>query len=254
MEKEVFEKLMSMLLKRVKACETYLTGLDSMAALKKKSFEEYREIIEFCESEYPISTQICMVDLYHIVGMGELSPIQLSKFLKPFKYYVSFRPIIKDLATRGRDIFDLPDISKVRSYHLSDAFSNIRLGEISKIVEEEISGTDELDWSCSSPKLQETKSKLTFKNFVFDYGINRLLIPIDKFTEALEELRQINAVTGLSTADTAAAATKIKTKIAEETTIKFFGITWAYCDEIKTIYGKLTDSNAISKLRWVAMK
>ena len=67
-------------------------------------------LANFCKEECVLMTKICMVDLYHIIGMGNLSPQQMMKFVYRMRDYLQYRPVIKRIAEKLVSIYDLPEL------------------------------------------------------------------------------------------------------------------------------------------------
>ena len=65
-----------------------------------------------------IMTKVAMVDLYHIIGMAELTPPQMMKFTYAIQKYLQYRPTIKAIAKHLDSIFELPKIPVETQYKL----------------------------------------------------------------------------------------------------------------------------------------
>ena len=164
MEKEQFQKVMEALDHRLRACALQLQDIYSTDDLSKVSLARAAELKSFCISEEEIMTKIAMVDLYHIIGMGELTPPQMTKFTYTLQKYLKFRPTIKAIAKWTCDVFELPKIPVETQYKLQG------LGGITLYSNCENKEACVVDSSCvddyNSMKTGESKTedcKLPFK-------------------------------------------------------------------------------------------
>ena len=85
MNKEDFEKIESGLTERIELCDKYLGMISEDNPIENISLKQALAAREFCIKEVAIQTQILMVDLYHIISMGNLSAMQLGKVNKWIK-------------------------------------------------------------------------------------------------------------------------------------------------------------------------
>lgn len=118
MNKTEFQKIMEALDNRLRACSIQLHDLYSTEDLSKLSLARALELKSFCISEEEIMTKICMVDLYHIIGMGNLTPPQMMKFIYAIQKYQSYRPTVKALAKHLDSISELPKLPVDTQYKL----------------------------------------------------------------------------------------------------------------------------------------
>lgn len=110
MNKETFNEIIDSLQRRVDLCYLHLAGIYDTEDLGTVSLSQAAMLKQFCVEEETIMTKICMVDLYHIIGMGQLSPTQMMKFTFLMQEYLSYRPTIKVLAQKLDKIGELPNI------------------------------------------------------------------------------------------------------------------------------------------------
>lgn len=118
MEKTKFQKLMDALAKRTELCELHLGDIHTTDDLSKISIATAADLKNFCVAEEVTMTKIAMVDLYHIIGMGELTPPQMMKFTYAMQEYLHYRPVIKVIAKYLNSIFELPKIPVSTQYKL----------------------------------------------------------------------------------------------------------------------------------------
>lgn len=118
MEKIEFQKIMEALEKRIEHCSAQLSEVTTTDDLSRLTITEAADLKSFCVAEEEVMTKIVMVDLYHIIGMGELTPPQMMKFTYAMQKYQQYRPTIKAITKWSGDILDLPKIPVVTQYKL----------------------------------------------------------------------------------------------------------------------------------------
>lgn len=172
MVKEQFKKLMTALEIRVLHCETQLGGIRSADDLKKLTIEQAATLKIFCQAEESVMTKIAMVDLYHIIGMGNLSSVQMMQFISCMKKYLSFRPTVKVISQHLDKITTLPTIPTATKFKLL-GLGNITLlaGENSSDAELYIEDYTQLD--CP-PFPQEAELPYTITDQVIRVNMTRL--------------------------------------------------------------------------------
>lgn len=110
MKKEEFDLVISALQERLDNCEKYLGEIQTTEDLKNITIGQALELKDFCVAEVEKMTKIAMVDLYHIIGMGDLSVPQMMKFIFLMKAYLAYRPNIKSISKGFDSITELPKI------------------------------------------------------------------------------------------------------------------------------------------------
>lgn len=110
MKKEEFDLVISALQERLDNCEKYLGKIKTTEDLKNITIKQALELRDFCVAEVEKMTKIAMVDLYHIIGMGDLSVPQMMKFVFLMKAYLAYRPNIKSISKGFDSITELPKI------------------------------------------------------------------------------------------------------------------------------------------------
>lgn len=110
MKKEEFDLVISALQERLDNCEKHLGEIKTTEDLKNITIGQALELRDFCVAEVEKMTKIAMVDLYHIIGMGDLSVPQMMKFIFLMKAYLSYRPNIKSISKGFDSITELPKI------------------------------------------------------------------------------------------------------------------------------------------------
>ena len=110
MKKEEFDLVINALQERLDKCEKYLGEIKTTEDLKNITIGQAVELRDFCVAEVEKMTKIVMVDLYHIIGMGDLSVPQMMKFVFMMKAYLAYRPNIKSISKGFDSMTDLPKI------------------------------------------------------------------------------------------------------------------------------------------------
>ena len=110
MKKEEFDLVIGALQERLDNCEKYLGEIQTTEDLKNITIGQALELKDFCVAEVEKMTKIAMVDLYHIIGMGDLSVPQMMKFVFLMKAYLAYRPNIKSISKGFDSITELPKI------------------------------------------------------------------------------------------------------------------------------------------------
>lgn len=118
MVKENFDKLITALDLRINNCKHNLSAIKTTVDLELLTIAQARDLKAFCIKELDTMTKILMVDLYHIIGMGDLTPIQMMKFIYKIKQYAEFRPDVKAIASQLNSIEVLPKIPTKTKFKL----------------------------------------------------------------------------------------------------------------------------------------
>lgn len=105
-----FNNIMTALDFRISECKKFFLGVKTTAELQNLTLLQASQLKEFCKEEEVIMTKIAMVDLYHIIGMGKLTPPQMTKFIFKIQEYLRYRPSIKVIAQHLESITDLPTL------------------------------------------------------------------------------------------------------------------------------------------------
>ena len=142
MEKLEFQKIIDTLAKRIELCELHLGNIHTTDDLSKLTIAYAVNLKNFCVTEEEIMTKIAMVDLYHIIGMGDLTPPQMMKFTYTMQKYLQHRPIIKAIAKYLDSIFELPKIPVATQYRLMGLGDGLLTSGAGEAVVEEASVED----------------------------------------------------------------------------------------------------------------
>ncbi len=118
MDKVQFNIIMSALNARKITCMAYLDGINTTDDLGRLTLAKAADLRNFCIQEEMTMTNIVMVDLYHVIGMGNLTPPQMMQFTYAVQKYLEYRPTIKALAKHLESIISLPKIPVKTQYKL----------------------------------------------------------------------------------------------------------------------------------------
>ena len=139
MNKTDFETITSKLEARINACDKTLGLITEDNSIENITLAQLKAIKSFAAREYPIQTNILLVDTYHVIGMGNLSAVQLGIFTKLIKRYTEYRPDLNALTKWDGNIDTLPKIPKRTKFKLLELGVELvsgRGGEIEESLEE----------------------------------------------------------------------------------------------------------------------
>lgn len=155
MNKETFERFMTLLKVRIDKCELLLGGIKTTDDLKKLTIQEALELQNFCRAEESLQTKIVQCDFYHIIGMGDLTPPQMMKFTYGIKEYLQYRSTIKTIAMNFDKISTLPGLP-VSSFYKTHGFGGLSLSS----VEAPVLVSGNLPFAVSGELIQVTPDRL----------------------------------------------------------------------------------------------
>ena len=204
MEKEQFQKIMEALSNRLRACALQLDTIHTTDDLSRLTMAQAADLKSFCIAEGELMTKIVMVDLYHIIGMGKLTPPQMMKFTYTIQAYLQYRPTIKALAKHLDSIFDLPKIPVETQYKLQG------LGDITLRTD---CGDCEIDNAAVTDytQLKAKDTKLPFR--IEGHQIRVDMAQFDYFITLMSNIAKANV-----------SIDNFKKKL--ETHSEYFGIEW----------------------------
>ena len=126
MNKETFDKIQATLEGRIAACKFYLGNIETTDDLKQLTIEQAQVLQQFCRVEETRQTKIMQCDLYHIIGMGELTPPQMMKFTYLIRDYLEYRGALKTIAMNFDKISQLPRLP-VSAIYKTHGFEGLSL-------------------------------------------------------------------------------------------------------------------------------
>ena len=252
MKKEEFDLVVSSLQERVDNCEKYLGEIKTTEDLKNITIGQALELRDFCVAEVEKMTKIVMVDLYHVIGMGDLSVPQMMKFVFMMKAYLAYRPNIKSISKGFDSITELPKIPVKTKFKLlalcdltltagkgEEAFEdNATIDDYNELKKANVKADEEV-----SEKADEEVSEKTDKEQVVVQG-DCFSIVGQTITVDLGRLGEFSKILTEGT-KVKCDLTKLITKIINNKT--YFGIEWTDAEDDKAI-GKLLPSSPLYKL------
>ncbi len=208
MEKIEFQKIMDALNNRLGVCEALLDGIHTADDLSRLTLARAVDLKSFCLAEEALMTKICMVDLYHIIGMGKLTPPQMMKFTYAIREYLQYRPTIKAIAKHLDSILELPKIPVETQYKLQG------LGDLTLYSHYEGGEVDEASIE-DYDQVKVKDNKLPFK--VEGNSIRVDMTQFDYFVTLMSNLAKSNL-----------SADNFRKKLA--TRGEYLGIQWTDCN------------------------
>lgn len=231
MQTEVFDKIMTGLNERITACQENLGSIHTTDDIAELSIKDAVALRDFCMNEQAKMTKAVMVELYHIIGMGNLTAVQMTKFIQAIKTYLAFRSIIKAIASNLTDLNDLPAIPVHTKYKLSVlADVTLHAGPESAPVVDDTAGIED-----ATPPLKASE---------IPYALNgkEITIPEERLLEFFRLGPKFGAATGNFDA--------LKTKIGNAG--EYWGIKWVGIID-KVVYGRVASSKIYCKLKEMSL-
>ena len=252
MKKEEFDLVIGALQERLDNCEKYLGEIKTTEDLKNITIGQALELRDFCVAEVEKMTKIVMVDLYHVIGMGDLSVPQMMKFVFLMKAYLAYRPNIKSISKGFDSITELPKIPVKTKFKLlalcdltltagegEEAFEdNATIDDYNELKKVNVKADEEV-----SEKADEEVSEKTDKEQVVVQG-DCFSIVGQTITVDLGRLGEFSKILTEGT-KVKCDLTKLITKIINNKT--YFGIEWTDAEDDKAI-GKILPSSPLYKL------
>lgn len=164
MIKSDFELIMDSINDRIAGCSEHLDRVHTTDDIKQLTIQQAINLKQFCVDEEPIMTKIAMVDLYHIIGMGNMTPIQMSSFIYKVKDYLEYRPRIKAIAKNLDSIFTLPKLPVSTQFRLLGLCDMTLATDFDGEVDDACIDDYELVKGCRGAKVQvDYSDELPFK-------------------------------------------------------------------------------------------
>lgn len=171
MVEQDFNLIMSSLEDRIDLCREHIGKIRNTADISELKICDAVRMKDFCMVEEPIMTKIAMVDLYHLIGMGDLTPPQMMKFTYKLKEYLNFRPIIKAIVNHLDSISQLPKLPVATQYKLMGLCDLTLVKGTGDIIDDaEISDYDQAkrDSGAPDPYSADLPFKLSGKTLTLD--------------------------------------------------------------------------------------
>ena len=244
MKKEEFDLVIGALQERLDNCEKYLGEIKTTEDLKNITIGQALELRDFCVAEVEKMTKIAMVDLYHIIGMGDLSVPQMMKFIFLMKAYLAYRPNIKSISKGFDSMTDLPKIpvkTKFKLLALCDL--TLTVGEDEEAFEDNATIDEYTELKKVNVKADEEVSEKTDKEQVtvqgdcFSIVDQTVMVDMGRLGEFHKVLSNL--------ATTPCDFTKLIRRILDHKS--YFGIEWIG-SENNMAAGKILPSSPLYKL------
>lgn len=244
MKKEEFDLVISALQERLDNCKKYLGEIQTTEDLKNITIGQALELRDFCVAEVEKMTKIAMVDLYHIIGMGDLSVPQMMKFIFLMKAYLSYRPNIKSISKGFDSMTNLPKIpvkTKFKLLALCDL--TLTAGEDEEAFEDNATVADYDELKKVNVKTDEEVSEKAGKEQVVVQGDCFSIVDQTVMVD-MGRLGEFHKVLS-SLATTTCDFTKLIRRILDHKS--YFGIEWIG-SENNMAAGKILPSSPLYKL------
>ena len=252
MKKEEFDLVISALQERLDNCEKYLGEIKTTEDLKNITIGQALELRDFCVAEVEKMTKIVMVDLYHIIGMGDLSVPQMMKFVFMMKAYLAYRPNIKSISKGFDSITELPKIPVKTKFKLlalcdltltagegEEAFEdNATIDEYTELKQMNVKKDEEFSEKTDEEvSVKADKEQITVQSDCFSIVDQTVMVDMGRLGEFHKVL------SGLAT--TPCDFTKLIRRILDHKS--YFGIEW-FGSENNMAAGKILPSSPLYKL------
>ena len=244
MKKEEFDLVISALQERLDNCEKYLGEIKTTEDLKNITIGQALELKDFCVAEVEKMTKIAMVDLYHIIGMGDLSVPQMMKFIFLMKAYLAYRPNIKSISKGFDSMTNLPKIpvkTKFKLLALCDL--TLTVGEDEEAFEDNATVDEYTELKKVNVKADEEvsektdKEQITVQSDCFSIVDQTVMVDMGRLGEFYKVLSNL--------ATTTCDFAKLIRRILDHKS--YFGIEWIG-SENNIAAGKILPSSPLYKL------
>ena len=252
MKKEEFDLVIGALQERLDNCEKYLGKIKTTEDLKNITIGQALELRDFCVAEVEKMTKIVMVDLYHIIGMGDLSVPQMMKFVFLMKAYLAYRPNIKSISKGFDSITELPKIPVKTKFKLialcdltltvgegEEAFEdNATIDEYTELKKVNVKTDEEVSEKADEEVSEKTdKEQITVQSDCFSIMDQTVMVDMGRLGEFHKVLSSLTTTT--------CDFTKLIRRILDHKS--YFGIEW-FGSENNMAAGKILPSSPLYKL------
>lgn len=252
MKKEEFDLVISALQERLDNCEKYLGEIKTTEDLKNITIGQALELRDFCVAEVEKMTKIAMVDLYHIIGMGDLSVPQMMKFVFMMKAYLAYRPNIKSISKGFDSMTNLPKIPVKTKFKLlalcdltltagedEEAFEdNATIDDYTELKKVNVKADEEVSVKADEEVGEKTdKEQVVVQSDCFSIVDQTVMVDMGRLGEFYKVLSSIST--------TPCDFTKLIRRILDHKS--YFGIEWIG-SENNMAAGKILPSSPLYKL------
>lgn len=233
MDKSNYDIIIGALDERISTCSDNFDRIKTTEDISNLSISEAIRLRALARDEIDRMTTIAMVDLYHVIGMGNLTAVQLSEFIKKIKIYINYRPIIKSFANNLSSLDDLPQVERDTMYRLQE-LGGIYLvnGDCGKAKEEFASLKD---YKAKGVNEAIMNAEL---NFMLDGNIIKLP------STQLENFCKYSGLVGCGGKPT---VTTLRNKIAK--CGEYCGIAWQGFDIAGNALGQVKGTSILTKMK-----
>lgn len=215
MKQETFDIIKANLETRINACKAHLDHIQTTEDLANISIKEFIELKSFAKKEQVDMTEIIMVDLYHILGMGELTVQQRNVFLKLINEYMSYRSDIKLLSV-------IDNIEKLPKLPSRSSFKLRKLGDITLVSKLRGRCDEDIEPAVESVKVEDY-GEAKYNDLANTIELKSIELQGNIIEFNREDVEDVIAVVNPT-------ANKDKLFKAAEGKIAFCGIVWEYVD------------------------
>lgn len=114
MQKELFEQVITKYQAVLEECEAFVKLFEDDADLEKLTIKDFKELIAKAQKLQGKADGILHNELYHLIGMGNLTSVQTSKLCAVIKKIASTRSYFKPVA--GYVLNKLPKVPDKSDY------------------------------------------------------------------------------------------------------------------------------------------
>ena len=116
MEKLLFKNILSIVNENIDECKKYLDKVKTTEDLKNLTINQLMELRTICRKQQSRMDSVLRYELYHLIGMGQLTVIQQTQFLSLIKKWTTYRGDIKTIASNLSTIDSLPSLPTESTY------------------------------------------------------------------------------------------------------------------------------------------
>lgn len=233
MNKSNYEIIINALNERISICADNFDKIRGKEDISNLSISEAVRLRNIARTEIDKMTTIVMVDFYHIIGMGNLTAIQSSEFIKKIKTYLTYRPVIKSFANSFTSLDDLPQVERDTMYKLQELGGIYLINGHSGNAKEDFASLK--DYKAKGLNEAITNAEL---NFTLDGNIIKLP------SSQLENFCKYSGLVGCGGKPT---VTTLKSKI--EKCGEYCGIAWQGFDVSGNALGQVKGTSILTKMK-----
>lgn len=116
MEKSLFKNILSIVNENIDECKKYLDKVKTTEDLKNLTINQLIELRNVCRKQQSRMDSVLRCELYHLIGMGQLTVIQQTQFLSLIKKWTTYRGDIKTITSNLTTIDSLPSLPTESTY------------------------------------------------------------------------------------------------------------------------------------------